>query len=48
MLQLENLTPHQERVYKDIIAVFESGHLRVDVRAPAGAGKTFLGTGMPC
>ena len=37
MLQLENLTPHQEEVYKQI-----AEELRVDIRAPAGAGKTFL------
>ena len=37
MLQLENLTPHQEEIYKQI-----AGKPRVDLRAPAGAGKTFL------
>ena len=37
MLQLENLTPHQEKIYKQI-----AEELRVDIRAPAGAGKTFL------
>ena len=37
MLHLENLTPHQEEIYKQIV-----GKPRIDVRAPAGAGKTFL------
>ena len=42
MLRLENLTQHQQEIFDEMTKVLnDSG--RVDIRAPAGAGKTFLG-----
>jgi hypothetical protein len=38
MLLLENLTPHQVEKYGQVEAALRSGQ-RVDIRAPAGAGK---------
>ena len=44
MLLLENLTPHQEEKFEEMERILnETGGGRADIRAPAGAGKTYLG-----
>ena len=43
MLHLENLTPHQEEKFEGMTDILLAPGGRADIRAPAGAGKTYLG-----
>ena len=43
MLHLENLTQHQEEKFEGMTDILLTPGGRADIRAPAGAGKTYLG-----